>query len=1291
MDFYSIKEVTTKSGMIEVYPDFKVCRSQDLMIRGNSFYAVWDKVKGLWSTDEYDIQRLVDADLREYRKQLTSRIGEVPVHVKYMEHFSSGSWTRFQTYLKSMSDSYRVLDEKLTFSNTKVIKEDYVSRRLSYPLEAGDFSAYDEMMSVLYSPEERAKIEWAIGAIISGDAKDIQKFLVLYGPGGTGKSTVIGIMEKLFQGYYTTFEAKSLTGNNNAFATEVFKSNPLVAIQHDGDLSKIEDNTKLNSIVSHEEMTMNEKYKASYTARINSFLILGSNKPVKITDAKSGLIRRLIDVQPTGNLIPPERYRVLKGKFDFELGAIAMHCLTTYRSMGKDYYSSYRPTDMMLKTDIFFNYIEEHYDIFREQDGVSLTQAYNLYKKFCDDSLIDFKLPQFKFREELKNYFSEYRDRAVIGGERVRNWFSGFDLARFVQSEKEANEAAPPASLTMDQTESIFDELFSGQPAQYAGSNEMPQKFWDNEPRLMTDPEDGVRKEMTPPDRLVVNTVLKDIDTTKLHYVKPPTNHIVIDFDLKDDEGNKSPEKNIEAASEWPPTYSEFSKSGGGIHLHYTYDGDVTELSTLYSEGIEVKVFTGNSSLRRKLSLCNNLPIAVIDKGLPLKEKKVISADSVQSEKSLRALIERNLKKEIHAGTKPSMDFIAKILDDAYKSGLAYDVTDMKQRLMIFANNSSNQAMYCLKLLQTMKLKSEEGVTSAVPDTTPTKDNRIVFYDIEVFPNLFLVNWKYDGAPKESMIRMVNPKPHEIEPLFKYKLVGFNNRKYDNHILYAASLGYTVEQLYDLSQKIINNTPGATFGEAYNLSYTDIFDFAAKKQSLKKWEIELGIKHHELGLPWDQPVPESDWIKVSEYCDDDVLATEAVFHHLKQDFTARQILAELSGLSVNDTTNQHTTRIIFGTNRHPQNEHVYTDLSEMFPGYVYDFGVSTYRGETVGEGGYVYAEPGIHENVVLLDVESMHPTSAINLDLFGPYTKNFNQILKARLNIKHGDFETARTMMDGKLKPYLEDEKDAKSLSNALKIAINSVYGLTSAKFENPFRDPRNKDNIVAKRGALFMINLKHEVQQRGFTVVHIKTDSIKIANATPEIIEFVMEYGNEYGYTFEHEATYEKMALLNDAVYAAKTLPGKKPAYWTATGTQLIHPYVFKSLFSHEPITFDDLCETKSVKTTIYLDFGVEKDIPMSQDPMDLKFVGKVGRFVPVVSGSMGGVLLRLDANLDEEGNHKYHAVTGTKGYLWKEAEVVRLSEDFDQIDESYHRGLVDKAKGAIAALGDVEAFLAD
>ena len=44
--------------------------------------------------------------------------------------------------------------------------------------------------------------------------------------------------------------------------------------------------------------------------------------------------------------------------------------------------------------------------------------------------------------------------------------------------------------------------------------------------------------------------------------------------------------------------YAEVSKGGAGLHLHYIYKGDVSKLSRIYDKDIEIKVFTGNSSLR---------------------------------------------------------------------------------------------------------------------------------------------------------------------------------------------------------------------------------------------------------------------------------------------------------------------------------------------------------------------------------------------------------------------------------------------------------------------------------------------------------------------------------------------------------------------------------------------------------------------------------------------------------------------------------------------------------------------
>ena len=1302
LDFLMISTRSTKRSTLEVYPKFIIKKSSDLMIRGGDFYAIWIEELRTWSTDEQDALQLIDNELDKFVENNKDKF-ESNVKVLHMWDADSGMIDNWHKYCqRQLRDNYHMLDEKLIFSNDKTVKRDYASKHLNYPLEPCDTPYYNELMSKIYDPDEREKIEWAIGSIITGDSKKIQKFMVLYGAAGTGKSTVLNIIQKLFDGYYSVFDAKALGSSSNAFALEAFKTNPLVAIQHDGDLSRIEDNTRLNSLVSHELMTVNEKFKSTYTSKFKCFLFMGTNKPVKITDAKSGLIRRLIDVSPSGNKLPVAEYRKAMKNIDFELGGIACHCRDIYLAdPGK--YDDYIPINMLGASNDFYNFVLDSFMIFNDENGTTLKAAWDMYKNYCDEAKVSYPLSQRVFKEELKNYFEEYVDRFTYeDGTRVRSYYHIFKKDKFEENKpKKKKSVVAEPTLIFKEQHSLFDDECSSCMAQYATADEVPSYKWDN-----------------------VKTKLKNIDTSKLHYVKVPENHIVIDFDIPDENGNKCFEKNLAEASKWPITYAELSKSGAGIHLHYIYTGDPTQLSKVYDDHIEIKVFTGKSSLRRKLTKCNDIPIKEISSGLPLKgEKKVINHEAAKSEKALRKLIKRALNKEIHASTKPSVDFIYKILDDAYNSPLKYDVTDLRNSVLAFAASSTHHSKDCVGLVNSMHFKSQEPNDNVMIED----DSKMIFFDIEVYPNLLLVCWKIEGEGN-PVVRMYNPSKKDIEELLQFKLVGYNCRRYDNHILYGRYMGYDNAMIFRLSQNIINKVPDSFFGEAWNASYLDVYDVCSTKQSLKKWEIELGISHMEMGIPWDQPVPEDKWQLIGDYCCNDVLATEAVFNARKADFVARQIqvdlvkrLHDISNVSVNDTTNSLSAKIIFGKNKEPQSVFNYRDLSKpvpytqyheyrekfgkdykfrifnseglpeykpyngkdilpdgysilpFFPGYEFKSGKSIYLGQEIGEGGRVYSEPGMYTDIWDGDVSSMHPHSIIYEALFGPeYTKIFREIVEARVAIKHKDFDAAGKMLDGCLKPYLNEEQ-AKDLAQALKIVINSIYGLTSASFDTAFRDKRNVDNIVAKRGALFMTLLKQEVEKRGYQVAHIKTDSIKIPNADKSIKDFVIKFGKEYGYSFETEAEFTKFCLVNDAVYVAKERSGE----WTATGTQFQVPYVFKTLFTHEPIEFKDLCETKQVTSTLYLDMNEG----LAEGEHNYHFIGKIGQFCPMKPGAGGGVLYR-------EKDGKYSAATGTKGYLWMESEMVKVLHKENDINKDYYNRLVDEAVDTISQFGDFEWF---
>jgi hypothetical protein len=158
-------------------------------------------------------------------------------------------------------------------------------------------------------------------------------------------------------------------------------------------------------------------------------------------------------------------------------------------------------------------------------------------------------------------------------------------------------------------------------------------------------------------------------------------------------------------------------------------------------------------------------------------------------------------------------------------------------------------------------------------------------------------------------------------------------------------------------------------------------------------------------------------------------------------------------------------------------------------------------------------------------------------------------------------------------------------------------------------------------------------------------------------------------------------MCLVNDAVYIAKygwAMKEKLIGTWSATGAQFAQPYVYKTLFSKEKIEFEDMCETKSVSTAIFLDMNEE----LAEDEHNYHFVGKVGSFCPIKHGCGGGILLR-----EKEG--KYYAVGGSKGYRWLEAEVVKALEKEDDVDRSYYASLVDDAVANISKYGDFEWFV--
>lgn len=1380
-DFY---KVTTEGPFdkrsqfdYKVDVDFNYVYNDDLIVRGGAFAYYWDGEQ--WSKDLRDIVLNIDGNIMAAVNEVKNENPGSTIKYGLAENSNSGIVTKFQKYCQALQSKDVAFNTKIFFDNQTPTRDDYSTIQLNYHPQQGKCNSFDTLAGTLYAPEELDKILWAIGALLTGNMPKIQKFLFLYGAAGTGKGTMLDIISKIFQDYRADIDLEKLTSGNQ-FGTSQIVDVPLL-VDSDSKIDKIKKDTDLLKLVSHEPVMVRKLYQDGYSVSFQGLLITASNACYDAKNVNSGIHRRALVVHPSGNVVSKDDYNRLMNDINYEIPYIAQKAIDRYNELGEDYYDNYRDEDMVMYSDKFHACVRENLPLFTDKDGITLNQAASIYKAYIEELGWEEKGIKAKVKERLHDYYRDYHQYKMIDGVRLTRYYSGFKYEKFPflnggSKPKNLVECKKNVWLNLAEQPSLFDKEAADYPAQLANENGTPKYKWDT-----------------------VTTTLKDIDTSELHYVKVPQNHIVLDFDMKNEKGEKDLSLNIKEALNYPQTYAEVSKSGGGVHLHYWYDGDVTKLKNLIKEDVEIKVYTGKSSLRRKLIKCNDLPIAHIATGLPLKEKEVIMYKDIEdihwTEKKLRTFIENCIDKVHHSATKPEIDFIYTVLEQAKDTGVKYNLNDMLDPLTKFAMHSTNNSDYCLGIVNKLTLSTYQTEEEVGNGNDVVDDKNIVFFDIEVFSNLFLVCWKKNGFEIPSWVYddlmegidrqgdiqssdpiksnwykehnnkdygiWANPTVNQLEYLLQFPLVGFNNRKYDNHILYNASLGATPMELYMQSQNIINHTgDGGMKPAAYNLSYADLYEFMDIKQSLKKWEIALGLTHDEFEFPWDQPLALSNWARCAMYCMHDVDATDKVFNdkHVGQPaWMARKVMCELTEMSPNTKTQTLAEKFLFGDDQRPQDNFVWYDLAKEFPGYTFDPNrkpASDYHGKDPSEGGYVSSKPGVYgvsvkdynagniidpvtgrcKLVTYIDVASLHPHSLIAINYFGKYTPKFQALVKCRMYIKHGELDKAASAFDDidpalskKLSRFLNDPSLVKGLAHAMKIIINIVYGMTSAKYDNKFRDPRNVDNIIAKRGALFMMMLEEELNARGCNVVHVKTDSMKITNYLQEDIQYAMDRANEFGYTFELECIFDRLALTNKSTNIGH-IEGK-PEYdahaWEAVGAQYAEPFVFKKLFSHEELIEEDFMTLKSSTSPIYLgdrfigknayvyasltgeelcaireeniaqsiqtkvQKPIEKYLP-KRDYEGLPLAEQEANRVAKISKELIArgfnisperVQNIIDNNFPETKVSKRSALAGTKDWVW------RLSTEYkgkDDINMGYYGKLIDDAVGDIYKVGD-------
>ena len=136
LDFLIVSTRSVKKDIVEIYPKFRLYpKSEDLMIRGGDFYAVWLEEKGLWSTNEDDALNLIDLELTRFAGEFREQHPDANVKILYTWDSSSGSIDQWHKYCqKQKRDSFEMLDETIIFANSETDKKNYASKKLPYSL-----------------------------------------------------------------------------------------------------------------------------------------------------------------------------------------------------------------------------------------------------------------------------------------------------------------------------------------------------------------------------------------------------------------------------------------------------------------------------------------------------------------------------------------------------------------------------------------------------------------------------------------------------------------------------------------------------------------------------------------------------------------------------------------------------------------------------------------------------------------------------------------------------------------------------------------------------------------------------------------------------------------------------------------------------------------------------------------------------------------------------------------------------------------------------------------------------
>jgi len=409
---------------------------------------------------------------------------------------------------------------------------------------------------------------------------------------------------------------------------------------------------------------------------------------------------------------------------------------------------------------------------------------------------------------------------------------------------------------------------------------------------------------------------------------------------------------------------------------------------------------------------------------------------------------------------------------------------------------------------------------------------KLIFMDFEVFSNSIHPKtgqpyWMVVFIELSSMKKFTIKNDYDKLKWFynAYKddvFVGYNIRGYDQWIMKGLLLGQNAG--YITKQIIEEDKKGSYVVRNHKSIPLNIFDVATGFHGLKQLEAFMGSRIKESDVPFDidRPLTQEEEDEVEEYCTHDVLETIKVYHKRISAFNAHVGLLDMFELSIehiSKTSAQLTAHILEAEKQDYKDDEFdfiypntyrlekYPQVKEFFESIKNGTFVPTKfeKGKPKIEVEFeiagvptVYALGGLHGaiknymyegKIYSLDVASLYPALILEYGLMSRACES-----------------------DAKFR-YIRDErivlkKAGNPLQEALKLAINTVYGTFGDQYNNLYDKRMMRSVCVA--GQILLTDFIERIEPY-CTLFNLNTDGVFFVCESEDELAKIIEAQKEW------------------------------------------------------------------------------------------------------------------------------------------------------------------------------------